>query len=76
MRHAREGDDGAEHNDGLETDRAEHPFEDLTFYIRDLPPKCRDAPLNHRYEVTSGVLEEECAKRLSTFFAALRARTA
>ncbi len=34
----------------------------------------RDAPLNHRYEIAQGVLEEECARRLREFFAALRAR--
>jgi tRNA(adenine34) deaminase len=33
----------------------------------------RDAPLNHRYEITQGVLEEDCARRLREFFAALRA---
>ena len=34
----------------------------------------RDAPLNHRYEIAQGVLEEECARRLRDFFAALRSR--
>jgi tRNA(adenine34) deaminase len=34
----------------------------------------RDARLNHRFEVLEGVLEEACAERLRTFFAALRAR--
>jgi tRNA(adenine34) deaminase len=33
----------------------------------------RDARLNHRFEVTPSVLEAECAERLRTFFAALRA---
>jgi tRNA(adenine34) deaminase len=33
----------------------------------------RDARLNHRFEVTRGVLETECADRLRAFFAALRA---
>jgi tRNA(adenine34) deaminase len=33
----------------------------------------RDAPLNHRYEITPGILGEECAQRLRDFFAALRA---
>jgi len=33
-----------------------------------------DARLNHRFEVTAGVLAEECAERLSTFFRTLRAR--
>jgi tRNA(adenine34) deaminase len=32
-----------------------------------------DTRLNHRFEVTSGVLAEECAQRLSRFFAKLRA---
>lgn len=29
-------------------------------------------PLNHKYEVTSGVMEKECAEVLSSFFAELR----
>jgi tRNA(adenine34) deaminase len=33
----------------------------------------RDARLNHRFEVTEGVLGDECADRLRRFFAALRA---
>jgi tRNA(adenine34) deaminase len=33
----------------------------------------RDVRLNHRFEVTEGVLGEECADRLRRFFAALRA---
>jgi tRNA(adenine34) deaminase len=33
----------------------------------------RDPRLNHRFEVTRGVLETECADRLRAFFAALRA---
>jgi tRNA(adenine34) deaminase len=33
----------------------------------------QDARLNHRFAVTSGVLETECADRLRAFFAALRA---
>jgi tRNA(adenine34) deaminase len=33
----------------------------------------QDARLNHRFEVTRGVLETECADRLRSFFAALRA---
>jgi tRNA(adenine34) deaminase len=32
----------------------------------------RDSRLNHRFEVTAGVLAEECAERLRRFFAALR----
>lgn len=31
-----------------------------------------DARLNHRMEVTSGVLADECARELSSFFAELR----
>jgi tRNA(adenine34) deaminase len=31
-----------------------------------------DARLNHRFDVTSGVREVECAERLSAFFVALR----
>jgi tRNA(adenine34) deaminase len=34
----------------------------------------RDAPLNHRYAIVQGVLEEECAGRLRDFFAGLRSR--
>jgi tRNA(adenine34) deaminase len=34
----------------------------------------RDARLNHRFEITQGVLEEACAQRLRDFFAALRAK--
>ncbi len=33
-----------------------------------------DGRLNHRFEVTSGVLASECAAVLSTFFASLRSR--
>jgi len=33
----------------------------------------RDARLNHRFDVTPGVLETACAERLRAFFAALRA---
>jgi len=33
----------------------------------------RDARLNHRFEVTGGVLREESARRLSEFFSKLRA---
>ena len=32
----------------------------------------RDARLNHRFEVVSGILAEECAQRLRTFFGTLR----
>jgi tRNA(adenine34) deaminase len=34
----------------------------------------RDARLNHRFDVTEGVLQDECAERLRRFFAVLRAR--
>jgi tRNA(adenine34) deaminase len=34
----------------------------------------RDARLNHRFEVTAGVLGEGCAALLKAFFARLRAR--
>jgi tRNA(adenine34) deaminase len=34
----------------------------------------RDERLNHRFEVVSGVLADECAERLRSFFAALRNR--
>ena len=33
-----------------------------------------DVRLNHRFEVISGVLTEQCASRLQRFFAALRAQ--
>jgi tRNA(adenine34) deaminase len=33
----------------------------------------RDPRLNHRFEVTGGVLAGQCAERLQRFFAALRA---
>lgn len=33
---------------------------------------CSDPRLNHRAEVTGGVMEEECAKILGDFFSALR----
>jgi tRNA(adenine34) deaminase len=33
----------------------------------------RDSRLNHRFELTTGVLETECRERLQSFFAALRA---
>jgi tRNA(adenine34) deaminase len=33
----------------------------------------QDARLNHRFDVTGGVLATECARRLSDFFAKLRA---
>jgi tRNA(adenine34) deaminase len=33
-----------------------------------------DPRLNHRYEITSGILGPDCAKRLKDFFASLRAQ--
>lgn len=33
-----------------------------------------DPRLNHQFEATAGVLADECAERLRTFFAALRAQ--
>jgi tRNA(adenine34) deaminase len=35
-----------------------------------------DARLNHRFDVTGGVLAQECALRLQRFFAGLRAQGA
>jgi tRNA(adenine34) deaminase len=34
----------------------------------------RDARLNHRFEVVADVQRDECAQRLSRFFASLRTR--
>jgi tRNA(adenine34) deaminase len=34
----------------------------------------RDGRLNHRFEVLAGVLEDDCAQRLRSFFADLRTR--
>jgi tRNA(adenine34) deaminase len=34
----------------------------------------RDERLNHRFEVTAGVCEQECSTLLSDFFAQLRAQ--
>ncbi|HWL88223.1 MAG TPA: nucleoside deaminase, partial [Polyangiaceae bacterium] len=34
----------------------------------------QDSRLNHRFEVTRGVLADECATRLRSFFAELRAQ--
>lgn len=34
----------------------------------------QDARLNHQFSITSGVLQQECAARLRTFFAELRAQ--
>jgi tRNA(adenine34) deaminase len=44
--------------------------------VRTLYNLVEDARLNHRLEVTSGVLAEACAKQLQDFFAAVRARRA
>jgi tRNA(adenine34) deaminase len=41
--------------------------------VRTLYQLCEDARLNHRVEVTSGVLAEECAELLRAFFRAQRA---
>ena len=40
--------------------------------VRTLYTLCEDPRLNHRVEVTAGVLGEECAARLRRFFATLR----
>jgi len=40
--------------------------------VRTLYALCEDPRLNHRVEVVAGVLAEECAARLKTFFEALR----
>jgi tRNA(adenine34) deaminase len=42
--------------------------------VRTLFPIGQDPRLNHRFEVTAGVLGEECAEALRSFFLALRAR--
>jgi tRNA(adenine34) deaminase len=41
--------------------------------VRTLYQLCEDARLNHRVEVTPGVLAEECAELLRSFFRAQRA---
>ena len=41
--------------------------------VRTLYQLCEDGRLNHRAEVTSGVLAEECAQLLRSFFRAQRA---
>ncbi len=41
-------------------------------YCGSLGDLVRDPRLNHRLEVTGGVLAEECGRRLSVFFQALR----
>jgi tRNA(adenine34) deaminase len=41
--------------------------------VRTLYQLCEDARLNHRVEVTSGVLAEQCAELLRSFFRAQRA---
>lgn len=45
-------------------------------YCGSLGDLVRDPRLNHRLEVTGGVLAEECGRRLSAFFRALRRRRA
>lgn len=40
--------------------------------VRTLYALCEDPRLNHRVEVTGGVLAEECGARLRTFFETLR----
>jgi tRNA(adenine34) deaminase len=42
--------------------------------LRSLYALGADTRLNHRFDVTPGVLADECARLLSEFFAALRAR--
>lgn len=42
--------------------------------VRSLYAIGSDARLNHRFELTEGVLASECASQLSAFFAELRAR--
>ncbi|MCC7070577.1 MAG: nucleoside deaminase [Deltaproteobacteria bacterium] len=42
--------------------------------VRSLGAVCSDARLNHRLQITSGVLEDECGAVLSAFFARLRER--
>lgn len=43
-------------------------------FVGSLGDLVRDARLNHRLEVSEGVLAEECGKLLAGFFAGLRAR--
>jgi tRNA(adenine34) deaminase len=42
--------------------------------VRTLYSIGQDARLNHRFELSAGVLADECAKQLSSFFAQLRSR--
>ncbi len=42
--------------------------------VRTLYALCEDARLNHRLEVTSGVLADACAAELRAFFATLRSQ--
>jgi tRNA(adenine34) deaminase len=44
--------------------------------VRTLYSICDDARLNHRLEITSGVMADECAHVLTDFFRAARARKA
>jgi len=41
--------------------------------VRSLYQICSDPRLNHRVEITAGVLAESCAQLLKEFFAAQRA---
>ena len=43
--------------------------------VRSLYTVCDDPRLNHRLQVTGGVMAHECALRLSTFFKELRAKS-
>lgn len=42
--------------------------------VRSLANLCDDPRLNHRADIIEGVMQDECAKVLSDFFRALRAR--
>ena len=42
--------------------------------VASLYKMCDDARLNHRVEVSSGILQEECSEMLASFFAELRLR--
>ncbi|HEY4222975.1 MAG TPA: tRNA adenosine(34) deaminase TadA [Myxococcota bacterium] len=44
--------------------------------VASLATVCDDARLNHRLAISAGVLADECATALTSFFAALRARGA
>jgi len=56
-------------------DRLVYGAEDLKAgAVRSLHQLCEDPRLNHRVQVVPGVLAEECAAQLKTFFAAVRAK--